>query len=109
MYWSPAAVWKIKDNTLYVNKKAFNDPFIVKLLPELYFFVQEGKSKQEILDEFSDLSANRLEEYINQFIDDHILVDSILTPEELFGTQDNLFQHTFGQRLIYDAEAISEV
>lgn len=105
MYWSPAAVWKIKDNTLYVNKKAFNDPFIVKLLPELYFFVQEGKSKQEILDEFSDLSANRLEEYINQFIDDHILVDSILTPEELFGTQDNLFQHTFGQRLIYDAEA----
>lgn len=108
LYWSPGAIWKIKNNILIINNKVFDDPFIVKLFPELYFFIQDGRSTQEILDEFSNISMNNLVEYLKKLIDEHILVDSILTPEELFGTQDKLFQHTFGERLIYDVDAYQE-
>lgn len=105
LYWSPAVFWKIENSTLFINNKTFNDPFIVNFLPKLYFFVQDGKTKKEILNEFPELPINNITKYLNQFIDEHILIDSIMTPEELFGTQDKLFQHSFGQKLIYDASA----
>ena len=57
LYWSPAAVWKISNNALFINNKVVEDSFMAKFLPELYFYVQDGRSKDEILDHFSDASA----------------------------------------------------
>lgn len=105
LYWSPAMVWKLKNNTLMINDKVFNEPFIVKLFPELYFYVQDGRTKKEITDNFSNTSKNNLLNWIDKLLDEKFLVNSILTPEEIFETQDKLFQHIYGQKLIYDADS----
>lgn len=108
LYWSPAAVWKISNNALFINNKVVEDSFMAKFLPELYFYVQDGRSKDEILDHFSDLPQKDLQKSIENLLEEHILIDSILSPEELFETQDKLYQHTFGETLIYDAESYKE-
>lgn len=105
-FWSPLAVWKKDDNeSVIINDERFDGDFYSELFPEFYFFLQDGKTKNEIREHFKTIPNNEFEKIFERMIAEEVIIDSIIPAEKLFATQDRLYQHTYGQDLIYKKEA----
>lgn len=106
-YWSPIIQWKSKDNKIFVGSGIYSDILAGDFL-EFYFAAQKGITVEQIKDKFAHFAPDRLDCFIRDMIEKKILVNSILTPEELFSSQTNLYQHDYGDTLLYSAEAYEE-
>lgn len=106
-YWSPIIQWKSKDNKIFVGSGIYSDILAGDFL-EFYFAAQKGITVEQIKDKFVHFAPDRLDCFIRDMIEKKILVNSILTPEELFSSQTNLYQHDYGDTLLYSAEAYEE-
>lgn len=103
-FWNPTLQWKIKDGKVLIGKKYYKE-LSPGLFPQLYFMLQDGISKEE-LDKYlvqfdKDLAAKVLELLVSQ----KIIVNELMSPAEIFSTQENLFSHNYGEYLICDQVA----
>ena len=104
--WSPIVMWKAGEGYVSIGDEVYNDKVYIDLLPELYFFTQEGASIDEIKEHFSHIEdADRA---IDTLIENKVLVDEIVKVEDLFGSQDKLYRHKYGTDLLLKKEAYSK-
>ncbi|MPQ34078.1 SagB/ThcOx family dehydrogenase [Clostridium estertheticum] len=102
-FWSPMFQWSFIGNQLYVGNKTYPGN-VGNLFPKLYFISQNGITLKSMHREFPSIDILTLDSIFNKFVDDKIFIDSILTPEELFTTQSNLFDNPYGEKLRFDPE-----
>jgi len=97
-YWSPAIKW---DEEQYTHI----DPEIRYLMPKFYFYMQKGRTIEEIKYYFSEISQYKLEAFLKEAIQDGLLVSSILSPQDVFKSQDKLFYNPYGEDIKYNPTA----
>ena len=101
--WSPVVMWKINNGCVFIGDEIYEEEVYLDLLPELYFFTQDGAAIDEIKEHFSHIE--NADEAIDNLIKDKVLIDEIVKVEDLFGSQDKLFRHKYGTDLILKKEA----
>jgi SagB-type dehydrogenase family enzyme len=106
-YWSPAVTWKIKGNRLCIDKHYFSGA-VLEVFPEFYFLTQDGAAIHTIVQHFPRVNASQLKLFINQLIEKRILVDSILSPQEVFHPQAKLFKSRYTEEILYNEDLYNE-
>lgn len=106
IFWSPSVMWSNSGEKLKIEifsySKLFGDIF-----PEFYFLTQKGILESELLSKFENFDKQKLTFFINDLKKKRILVDSILTPSEIFYPQKNLLEHNYGDSLMLDNEVLA--
>ncbi len=102
-YWSPAVEWRRQGRSINIGRYFFSD-LALEVFPDLYFLTQKGISVAEIVKEFPLIDENELLNLLKELIDKRILVNSILTPEELFHRQSRLFNNPYSEEILYNEQ-----
>lgn len=106
-YWSPAVRWEIRADEVKIEIFSYKD-FVVELFPRFYFLTQKGIGITELLGEFPRVDSRRLSRFVDDLIRKRILVNSILTPHEVFYSQGYLFQNDYSEKIVCDAVALEQ-
>lgn len=106
-HWSPNVHWKKLGDKLLINQKKYAN-FTKDIFPKFYFFTQEGTTLEKIFAEFPQVERGDMEKLITDFINDRILVQSILSPDEVFLPQMKLFKHLYSDEILYDETAYNK-
>ncbi|WP_432406648.1 AMP-binding protein [Wukongibacter sp. M2B1] len=106
-FWSPILHWQKLEDKVFIGKYVYKD-VAAKIFPAIYYLAQKGISKKDIMDRFKDIDSEKLETLIDEFINKKILTSRLMTPNEVFSTQSNLFKNPYSERIIYDEEAGKE-
>lgn len=104
-YWSPFLQWRIDDNILYIADKSYEEfSDLNDSIQSIYFASQEGISQKELLSKIKKSNKYCAREFIEQLIADKVLIDSILVPHELYGSQDKLLKHEYESNFFIDSD-----
>ncbi|MBE6049025.1 MAG: SagB/ThcOx family dehydrogenase [Clostridium sp.] len=106
-YWSPSINWKVTEGKLKIERFIYTGD-IVKLFPEFYYIAQDGIDLNKITDLFPDVSAMRIKVFIKDLIKRNILIDSIMSPNQVFYPQKKFVKHSYSKNLMYDPNEIKE-
>lgn len=106
-YWSPSAYWKKQKNRLRIDKYYFSG-VALEVFPDLYFLAQDGITVDAVMKNFPGINIAALKQLIEELIDKRILVDSILSPEEVFHPQARLFRNTYTEEILYNESVYNE-
>ena len=102
-YWSPTVHWKkLNNGTIMINNQVHSS-IVGDLFPQLYFILQEGATVRQIIDHFKMSEELVIRNILLDFINKKIITNSILTPEDLFSSQNRLFNNSFDETIILDA------
>ena len=99
-YWSQIKQWKLKDNRVYIDDILYPDlnlqDFII-----LYSLAQEGINKQKLLD--SNISnKENIDKIMNDLISKGILIDAVLSYQDIFNELKVPFENKYGEEIIVD-------
>lgn len=97
-YWSPAFEW---DEEQYAHIV----PEVRSLLPKFYFYMQKGRTIDEIHSYFGNIPEQKIEAFVQEAMDNGIFVSSILSPHDVFKSQNKLFDNPFDEDIKYNPEA----
>ncbi|AEI42895.1 amino acid adenylation domain-containing protein [Paenibacillus mucilaginosus KNP414] len=102
-YWSPAAAWEKRQDRLIIGSKTYSGG-IVHLFPELYFMAQKGVTLRSLNSSFPGVGESELQRFADELIGTRVLINSPLTPQELFASQTPLVENRYGDGLFTDEE-----
>ncbi len=106
-FWSPVLQWRKNTEEVVVGSYTYRG-VAEKIFPEFYFITQNGVTINRLMENFSSVDAEELRAFISKAIEDRVLVSSVLTPSEVYSTQEKLFKHEYGNDLIFNSEAYSK-
>ena len=102
--WSPIKHWEISSNDeLMIDGKIYSGNFL-KLFPDFYFVAQKGITKEELIEKFPQVAIYELDQFINKLKENQVLLESILSPEDLFSTQEKLFNNRYNEKIFFNEE-----
>lgn len=104
-YWSPVVHWNMDGANVIIRGKKYSTD-ISEMFPKFYCVTQKGCNLYSITKIFKDIDKNKIAEFMKELIEDQILVKGILTPKEIFSTQEKLFRNTYGEDIAFDAEKV---
>jgi SagB-type dehydrogenase family enzyme len=106
-FWTPALFWRIENDELVVGNLTFKGK-IKELFPDFYFLTQKGASKASLVKYFEKFGNTIVTRFIEVMIDKKVLVNGLLSPNELFYTQKMLFTHSYSEKIKYDADELEK-
>ncbi len=106
-YWSPAVFWKRTENHVRIGEKVYSGA-AQEVFPEFYFLTQDGVAVKALFKNFPAVKPEELSAFVEELVRERVLVDSILSPLELYGPQSRLFKHDYSEAILYDPEAFNE-
>jgi SagB-type dehydrogenase family enzyme len=106
-YWSSSINWRLVDGKLKIERFIYSGD-IVHLFPEFYFMAQDGVELNKIADSFPEINKMKINVFIKDLIKKKILINSILTPNQVFYPQKRLVKHSYSENLMYDPNEIHE-
>lgn len=107
--WSPAAAWRPgprnpPNESIRIGAKTYRG-IAPELFPRLYFLAQDGVSIQELEKSFPGTNREELNSFARQLVHDRVLVNSILTPDEVFKPQGSLLKKIYDEEILINPEA----
>ncbi|MFZ5989460.1 MAG: AMP-binding protein [Bacillota bacterium] len=102
-YWSPIMQWYREGNRIYIGKQSYTG-FVVDIFPKIYFLAQKGVTLNGLVSEFDNINPSQLKEFIEGLIANKVLVCSLLSPYEVFSTQNSLFKNEYGEEMYFVQE-----
>jgi SagB-type dehydrogenase family enzyme len=106
-YWSPSAFWKFEGDGVRIGSSLVGG-IARGLFPDFYFLAQQGATLESLREAFSSVPQEELRSILGAMISEKTLVDSLLSLPEVFQSQKSLFQHGYGDSLLYDAALYGE-
>ncbi|MGD2084988.1 MAG: amino acid adenylation domain-containing protein [Candidatus Aminicenantes bacterium] len=100
-YWSPAVYWYKSGNTILIEDHPC-PAVAADIFPDLYFLTQKGATVNRMLGEFPGVEPESLTAFILQLIHHRVLVNSIMTPTELYASQQKLFRKNYGKEIEFN-------
>lgn len=104
LFWSPSVKWNKTEDQINIAVFKYNSPF-ADLFPDFYFLTQDGISEAQLNSSFDNIDSEKLKIFIEDLKKKHILIDTILSPQEIFYPQNFLLNHNYGNSLIINKEA----
>jgi SagB-type dehydrogenase family enzyme len=101
-YWSPAVSW---DEEFYLDGYVYVDSEMLTLFPHFYFFMQKGCYLEEIYTEFPNMPKNKLKSFVQELLEQRVLVSTILNPHEVFRSQEKLFDNPYNEDILYNPQS----
>lgn len=102
VFWSPSVRWEKRSNDdLQIEIYKFSN-YYSGLFPEFYYFTQKGISIDLLVERFNDWDRQKLTRFISILLQKRILVTSILSLQEIFYPQTNLFSNEYKDYLNYN-------
>jgi amino acid adenylation domain-containing protein len=102
-YWSPIVHWKKLNNGTITINNHIHSSTVGELFPQFYFILQEGATVRQIIDHFTMSEESVIRDILLDFIDKKIITNSILAPENLFSSQNRLFDNSFDETIVLNA------
>jgi amino acid adenylation domain-containing protein len=103
-YWSPVVHWKVSGAGVWIGTRSY--PGMAReLFPKLYFLTQEGISLTQLYKEFPGKELEGLRNFIRELVRERVLVNSILSPDEIFQSQTKFLKHVYDAEILVNAEA----
>ena len=102
-YWSPIMHWEKSGKTLRIGDTIYTG-VMLDTFPDFYYLTQKGITIKELREKFPWLDASNFNSFIKRLIRERVLVKSLLTPKEVFSTQNKLFNNKYGEEIIFVAE-----
>lgn len=102
-FWSPSLNWEQIDNKIKIEIFIYPE-IAAELFPKFYFITQNGKTVEELMNEFPEVNKEKLKALIKDFIKKKVLVSSLLTPQEVFYPMKKLVKSEYGDDLMYNPE-----
>lgn len=106
-YWSPVIHWEKKDRELIINTFSYAGAG-ADVFPEFYYLTQKGVTPAELMEHFSEINSTEFSEFIQDLVKKRVLVSSILTPMEIFGTQNKMFKNEYSEEIIYNPDELKK-
>lgn len=106
-YWSPSIRWEKKADELRIEIFSYPD-FVKDIFPKFYFLAQKGMAISELIKEFPEVESRKMNSFLQDLIKKRILINSILSPQEIFFPQNGLFKNEYSENIIYDAEELKK-
>lgn len=106
-YWSPIAHWSQSENAINIEMYSYSG-IALELFPKLYFITQKGITLNDLVKEFSEFDESKVKSFINDLINDRVLVDRMLTYHEVSYPQGKFFNNPYGEELLYDPAAYND-
>ncbi|MGD2085956.1 MAG: amino acid adenylation domain-containing protein [Candidatus Aminicenantes bacterium] len=89
-YWSPVQEWQKQDHGIRVGEYTYRG-IAPDLFPGLYFLTREGIALNQLVNEFPEVNQKQLTDFIEELVEKRVLVNSILSPQEIFNPRNKLF------------------
>lgn len=105
-YWSPSVNFKIENGELKIERFNYGKKS-AEYFPELYYHTQDGKELEELKELFPENKRSFLSSLIKDLIKKKILVNSVLSPKEIFYSQKKLFSDEHDEDMRFVKEKLS--
>ena len=89
-FWSPSVNFKIDNGELRIERFNYGKKG-AEYFPEFYYYTQDGTKLDSLKELFPENKRPFLNNLIKDFIKKKILVNSVLSPKELFYSQKKIF------------------
>ncbi|HDR7471133.1 dehydrogenase [Bacillus toyonensis] len=106
-FWSPSVRWEKKDSEVQIEMFSYVD-IALEIFPKFYYITQKGIRIENLMNEFSDVNPDKLLGFIKDLVANKILVNTLLSPQELYFSQSNLFSNPYSQDTFIDPEKYQE-
>jgi SagB-type dehydrogenase family enzyme len=106
-FWAPSVRWERIDQEIRIEIFSYSD-FVLEIFPRFYFVTQKGISLHDLTAEFTLVDSRRLQLFIQDLIHKKILIAAIMTPQEIFFPQKQLFKNEYSETIIFDAEELAK-
>ena len=101
VYWAPSLNWSKDSYEVKIETYSYSG-FVVNIFPEFYLLTQNGIKINELIRHFSGINSEDLNIFITDLINKRILVESVLSPKEIFHSQERLFQNPYKEEYLLD-------
>jgi len=102
-FWSPSVSWEIKDTHVQIEVFAYDD-IAFDIFPHFYFVMQKGAKISEVIEQFPATNSDRLLIFMKDLIKNKILVDKLLTPQEVFYPQSKIVPNPYDEETFVHPE-----
>lgn len=102
-FWSPSAQWEIDEDELKIEVFLYPED-VIEYFPKFYFLTQKGITIETLLNSFSEHKRSNLIGFVKDLVKNRILVNNILTPHEIFFTQDRLFDNPYSDEILFNPD-----
>lgn len=106
-FWSPSVNFKIINGELRIERFNYGKKG-AEFFPELYYYTQDGTELSELKERFSENKRAFLNNLIKDLIKKKILVNSILSPKEIFYSQKKIFNDDHDEDMRFVKEKLEE-
>jgi amino acid adenylation domain-containing protein len=89
-YWSPVETWQKKENSIQIGLHSYKGAAL-EVFPELVSITKKGISIKRLLEEFPGINLKQFNDLVEELIQRRVLVNSILSPREIFNPGNKLF------------------
>ncbi|MBE2975817.1 SagB/ThcOx family dehydrogenase [Priestia megaterium] len=107
VYWSPSVIWSKNNGEVKIDSSSYSG-FVVDIFPEFYEITEKGISIKELFQHYSYVNSEDMEDFVVGLLSKRVLVDSLLTPKEVFGPQEKLFQNPYSEDTFLDPHEYKE-
>lgn len=105
-FWSPSVRWEKKDNEVRIEIFSYKG-YIVDVFPQFYYLTQKGITLDELKNALKEFDERRILNFALDLNKKRVLVNSILTPAEIFFPQNYLFENKYSEKIKYDADELN--
>ncbi|MBN3526497.1 SagB/ThcOx family dehydrogenase [Paenibacillus apiarius] len=102
-FWSPSVGWEMKEGQIRIERLTYSDT-VTDLFPAFYFITQQGVKITDVINRFPDVNPDKLTAFIKDLIKNKILVDKLLTPQELYYSQSKILPNPYDEETFIHPE-----
>lgn len=107
-FWSPSVNFRIKNGNLRIERFNYGKKG-AEFFPELYYYTQDGIELSDLKALFPENKSAFLNNFIKDLVKKKILVNSILSPKELFYSQKKLFNDDHDEDLRFVKKSLKNL
>lgn len=95
-FWSSSVGWVSKEGYILIEMLSYSD-IVPDLFPSFYFLTQQGIKITDLIGHFQEVDEDKLTAFIKDLVKNKILVNKLLTPQELFYSQGKLVSNPYDE------------
>ncbi|MGG3837963.1 SagB/ThcOx family dehydrogenase [Paenibacillus thiaminolyticus] len=106
-FWSPSVTWELEEDQLRVATLTYSD-MMPSLFPDFFFITQKGARLSDLISSFPHADTDKLAAFIKDLIRNKILVDRLLSPQELYFSQNKIFHNPYSEETFVNPQKYDE-
>lgn len=103
---NPNTTWSVEDGELVINQIAY-DAVYISLFPQIFEETKNGILLGTLIEKLEKINCESLS-FIEELIENRVLVDALLNPRELFSIQERVFENKYSLETFINSKTLEE-